>query len=255
MRIHFLGTGGAEGIPAMGCECNHCARARQEGGRLVRQRSAVLFSLPGYELLLDTPPDIRELLETHDARTIDGIFLTHEHFDHAGGLEEFLYWNKDVDLFAESHVYQRLNRVNSNDRLADVTFHFAIHPGLSIRFNDFSFTPFEVRHSVPCFGLAIFEGQRLVAHAADSDRRLSNYARRLIQGADVLIVNTPFFEPREEEAHLSVQEAITMKDELGVHKVILTHANHSNLPHDELEAYVAQFEGIIVAYDGLIVEV
>jgi phosphoribosyl 1,2-cyclic phosphodiesterase len=255
MRIHFLGTVGAEGIRAMGCECNHWTRARQEGGRLVLQRSAVLFSLPGYELLLDTPPDIRELLETSDARTSHGIFLSHKHFDHAGGLEEFLYWNKGVDLFTESCMYQRLIRVNGGDRLADVTFHFAIHPGMGIRFNDFFFTPFEVRRTVPCFGLAIFEGQRRVAHAADTDRRLSSYARWLIQGAEGLIVNTPFFEPREEESHLSVWEAITMKDEVGANKVILTHANHSNLPHDELEAYVAQFEGVTVAYDGLTVEV
>lgn len=254
MRIHFLGTGGAEGIPAMGCECNHCTRARQEGGRLIRQRSAVLFSLPGYELLLDTPPDIRELLEANGARTIQGIFLTHEHFDHAGGLEEFQYWRKGVDLFAESRMYQRLIRVNWGDRLPDVTFHFAFHPGVTIRFNDFFFTPFEVRHTVPCFGLALYEGQSRVVHAADSDKRLSNYARCLIQGADVLIVNTPFFEPREEESHLSVQEAITMKDQMGVKRLILTHANHSNLPHDELEAYAAQFEGVTVAYDGLTME-
>jgi phosphoribosyl 1,2-cyclic phosphate phosphodiesterase len=255
MRIHFLGTGGAEGIPAMGCECNHCARARQEGGRLVRHRSAVLFSLPGYELLLDTPPDIRELIETNGAQTIHGIFLTHEHFDHVGGLEEFLYWRKGVDLFAESGIYQRLIRENGGDRLADITFHFAIYPGMGIHFNDFFFTPFEVRHTVPCFGLVIIEGRRRVAHAADSDSRLSNYARSLIQGVDLLIVNTPFFEHRGEESHLSVEEAITLKNEVGANKMILTHASHSNLPHDELEAYIAQFEGITVAYDGLIVEV
>ena len=255
MRIHFLGTGGAEGIPAMGCECNHCARARQEGGRLVRHRSSVLFSLPGYVLLLDTPPDIRELIETNGAQTIHGIFLTHEHFDHVGGLEEFLYWRKGVDLFAESRIYQRLIRENGGDRLADITFHFAIHPGMGIHFNDFFFTPFEVRHTVPCFGLVIIEGQRRVAHAADSDSRLSNYARSLIQGVDLLIVNTPFFEHRGEESHLSVEKAITLKNEVGANKMILTHASHSNLPHDELETYIAQFEGITVAYDGLIVEV
>ncbi len=254
MRIHFLGTGGAEGIPAMGCDCYHCTRARQEGGRLVRQRSAVLFSLPGYELLLDTPPDIRELLETNGTRTIHGIFLTHEHFDHAGGLEEFLYWRKGVDLFAESRMYQRLIRVNWGDRLPDVAFHFAVHPGVTIRFDNFFFTPFEVRHTVPCFGLALYEGQSRVVHAADSDRRLSNYARCLIQGADVLIVNTPYFEPRDDEVHLSVQEAVALKDQVGVKQLILAHTNHSNLPHDELEAYAARFEGVTVAYDGLIME-
>ena len=255
MHIHFLGTGGAEGIPAMGCECNHCTRARLEGGRLVRQRSAVLFSLPGYELLLDTPPDIRELIETNGARKIDGIFLTHEHFDHAGGLEEFLYWREDVDLFAEPRVYQRLIRENWGEQLPDITFHFAFHPGVTVYFKDFFFTPFEVHHSVPCFGLALYLGQRRIVYAADTNSRLSNYARCLIQGSDILIVNTPYFEPREDELHLSVQEAITMKNEVGVKRLILTHANHFNLPHDELVAYAAQFKGITVAYDGLTVDV
>jgi hypothetical protein len=33
--------------------------------------------------------------------------------------------------------------------------------------------------------------------------------------------------------------------------LILTHINHNNRPHDELEEYVSQFPGVIVAYDGL----
>jgi phosphoribosyl 1,2-cyclic phosphate phosphodiesterase len=251
MRIRFLGTGAAEGIPAIGCKCDHCTRARQEGGRFVRQRTSVLFSLDGYELLMDTPPDIRGLLDANGVRQIDGIFLTHEHFDHAAGLEEFLYWSENVDLFAEPRVYQRLIREDWGDRLPEIAFHIAFRPGAAIRFNDFFFTPFEVRHSVPCFGAAFYEGRRRIVHAADSDSRLSNYARCLIDGADLLIVNTPFFEPRADQAHLSVQEAVALKDELGVKQLILTHFNHYNRPHDDLESYASQFEGVTVAFDGL----
>ena len=254
MRIQFLGTGAAEGIPAMGCNCDHCTRAKQEGGRFLRQRTAVLFSLKGYELLLDTPPDIRGLLDASGVRTINGIFLTHEHYDHAAGLEEFLYWPANVDLFAEPRVYHRLIREYWSDQLPETAFHFTLRPGVAVRFNDFFFTPFEVRHNVPCFGLIIYDGQHRIVHAADSDRRLSNYARCLIDGADVLIVNTPFFERRENEAHLSVQDAVALKEEVGVKQLILTHFNHHNRPHDELEAYAARFEGVEVAYDGLVVE-
>ncbi|RMD58925.1 MBL fold metallo-hydrolase, partial [Candidatus Parcubacteria bacterium] len=186
MRIQFLGTGAAEGIPAMGCHCDHCTRAKQVGGRLIRHRTAVLFSLKGYELLLDTPPDIRGLLDASGVRTINGIFVTHEHFDHAAGLEEFQYWPGSVDLFAEPRVYRRLIRDYWGDQLPEITFHFALRPGVAVRFNDFFFTPFEVRHNVPCFGLVIYEGERRIVHAADSDKRLSNYARCLIDGADVL---------------------------------------------------------------------
>ncbi len=255
MRIRFLGTGGAEGIPAIGCECDHCARAQREGGRLTRQRTAVLFSLPGYELLMDTPPDIRKLLEINGVRKVHGIYLTHEHSDHAEGLEEFLYWRDSLDLFADARVYRRLVRDGWGERLPAIAFHLVVRPGTAVRFNDFFFIPFEVRHTVPCFGLALYEGRRRVVHVADSSSRLSNYARCLIDGADTLIVNTPFFEPLEAEAHLSVKEAIALKDEMGVKRLVLTHINHHNRPHDELEAYVAQLEGVTVAYDGLTIDV
>ena len=255
MRIRFLGTGAAEGIPAIGCECANCARARQEGGRLARRRGAVLFSLPGYELLMDTPPDIRELLDMNGVRTIDGIFITHEHADHSDGLEEFLYWPKSVDLFAEPRVYRRLVREDWGKGLPDVVSYLAVHPGAAVRFNDFFFTPFQVQHTVPCFGLAIYDGRRRVAHVADSGSRLSNFARCLISGADALIVDTPFFGPVDVKEHLSVEEAISLKAELGVKRLLLTHIAHHNRPHDDLEDYVSRIEGVTVAYDGLTVDV
>ncbi|GAG30919.1 unnamed protein product, partial [marine sediment metagenome] len=60
---------------------------------------------------------------------------------------------------------------------------------------------------------------------------------------------------REEESHLSVQEAMALKEELGIKRLVLTHFNHINRPHDELEEYFSRFEGITAAYDGLCIEV
>ena len=42
---------------------------------------------------------------------------------------------------------------------------------------------------------------------------------------------------------------------MGVKRLILTHIAHHNRPQDELEAYVAQFEGVTVAYDGLTIDI
>ena len=42
---------------------------------------------------------------------------------------------------------------------------------------------------------------------------------------------------------------------MGVKRLVLTHINHHNKPYDELEAYVAEFEGVTVAYDGMAIEV
>ncbi|HIC94027.1 MAG TPA: MBL fold metallo-hydrolase [Anaerolineae bacterium] len=255
MRIKFLGTGAAEGIPAINCACFHCRKAREEGGRLVRERSAILFSLPGYELLVDTPPGILNMLAEHGATRIDGIFLTHEHFDHAGGLEEFFYWKADVDLFAAKETYRALRKEEWGDKLGEIAFHILYRPGMITRFNDFFLVPFLVLHSVPTYGLMLREGKKKIVYTSDSALRFSNHARCLMAGADLLIVNTPYFINPPHEAHIGVPDAIELKGQVGARRLILTHFNHYNRPHDELEEYVRQFEGVEVAYDGMEVEV
>jgi len=254
LKIKFLGSGSAEGIPAIGCDCPHCTRARREGGKLVRARTSVLFSLPGYELLLDTPPEIRELLTQNQISRIDGIFLTHAHHDHTGGLEEFLYWKGDLDLLVESGVYESLRRENWGDELPNIAFHCPFHPGMAVRFDGFFFTPFAVAHPVSCFGMAIYEGGYKIVYTSDTSNRFSNYAYRLMKEADLLIVNTPRFSPPHED-HITSTEAVELKEQVGARHLVLTHCNHHNRPHDELEEWAKRLEGVTVAYDGMEIEV
>ena len=54
MNIQFLGTGAAEGIPALFCNCNFCRSVRLHGGKAVRSRAQVLVD---GELSIDFPPD------------------------------------------------------------------------------------------------------------------------------------------------------------------------------------------------------
>ncbi len=254
MKIQFLGTGSAEGIPAIGCDCPHCVRARNEGGRLVKRRNAVLFSLPGYELLLNTPPDLRALLAQSKVLRIDGIFLTHAHHDHTGGLEEFRYWKRDLDLFVEPGVYESLRREEWGDKLPDIAFHCPFHPGMAVRFDGFFFTPFAVSHTIPCFGLAIYENGRKIVYTSDTRNWFSNYAYSLMDGADLLIVNTPHFSPPHED-HVTSTEAVELKERVRASHLILTHVNHYNRPHEELEEWAKELDGVTVAYDGMTLEV
>jgi len=254
LRIQFLGTGSAEGIPAINCDCAHCTRARKEGGRLVKRRNAILFSIPGYELLIDTPPDIRASLAQNRVLRIDGIFLTHAHHDHTGGLEEFIYWKKDLDLFVEPGVYEFLRREDWGEKLPDVAFHCPFHPGMAVRFDGFFFTPFAVSHPVPCFGLTIYEDGHKTVYTSDTSNRFSNYAYCLMDGADLLIVNTPRFSPPHED-HITSVEAVELKEQVRADRLVLTHCNHHNQPHDELEAWARELDGVTVAYDGLEIEI
>ena len=254
MKIHFLGTGAAEGIPVIGCDCAHCTRARNEGGKLARERNAILFSLPGYELLVDCAPDIRGLINKYRISNLDGILATRSRYDHIGGIKEFEWWPGQLDFLAEDTLFETIKREHWTEALDAVMFHIPYYPGASLYFNNFSIVPFAARRQRPIFGISVKEGQTRVVYTSDTPARLTNYALRVMWECDLLIVNTPTFDTILEN-HINVLEAIELKDRVGASKMILTYISHENKPHDEFEEFVRQVEGVSVAYDGMMLEV
>lgn len=108
MKIRFLGTGAAEGIPRFGCTCQRCQMARKEGGPNTRQRTSLLIEVASHRILLDTPPEIGALLNRAEVFDLLAVFLSHEHFDHVGGLTEFRYWNRVLPTLAGFDVLPKL---------------------------------------------------------------------------------------------------------------------------------------------------
>ena len=254
MKIHFLGTGAAEGIPAIGCDCAHCTRARNEGGKLARERNAILFSLPDYELLVDCAPDIRSLINKYQITKLDGILATRSRYDHIGGIKEFEWWPGQLDFLAEDTLFETIKREHWTEMLDAVMFHIPYYSGTSLYFDGFSIIPFAARRQRPIFGISVKEGETRVVYTSDTPARLTNYARRVMQNCDLLIVNTPTFDTVLEN-HINVLEAIELKEQVGARQMVLTYISHENKPHDELEEFVRQFSGVTVAYDGMGLEV
>jgi len=81
MKLQYLGTAAAEGIPAIFCECETCKRARALGGRNIRTRSQALID---DTLLVDFPADtyLHYLQHAIPLHKIKHCLLTHSHEDH-----------------------------------------------------------------------------------------------------------------------------------------------------------------------------
>ena len=81
MKIQFLGTCAAEGIPALWCNCDNCKRSRETGGRAIRSRSQALID---GRLLIDFPADTYWHLMKNgvDLLDIENCLITHTHQDH-----------------------------------------------------------------------------------------------------------------------------------------------------------------------------
>ena len=54
MKIKFLGTAAAEGIPALFCDCRVCQNARRVGGKEIKTRSQAIVD---DKILIDFPAD------------------------------------------------------------------------------------------------------------------------------------------------------------------------------------------------------
>lgn len=81
MIVKYLGTGAAEGIPAVFCHCEVCNHARVNKGRNIRTRSQALID---GKLLLDFGPDtfLHSLKYNIQLADVEVCLVTHSHDDH-----------------------------------------------------------------------------------------------------------------------------------------------------------------------------
>ncbi len=81
MKLTFLGTAAAEGIPAAFCNCDTCRRAKERGGKEIRTRSQILID---GDTLFDFPPDtyMHMLRFKLDLSAVKRVLITHSHMDH-----------------------------------------------------------------------------------------------------------------------------------------------------------------------------
>lgn len=86
MKIQFLGTAAAEGIPALFCTCNLCRRAVVAGEKEIRCRSSAIIN---EQILIDLTPDIyyQKLRWNLDLSRLEALLVTHSHTDHFDGGE------------------------------------------------------------------------------------------------------------------------------------------------------------------------
>lgn len=86
MKIQFLGTGAAEGIPAVFCQCRLCRKAAAAGGIQIRTRCGAIVN---DRILMELTPDLylHKLRFGLDLSKAEAVVVTHSHSDHFDGAE------------------------------------------------------------------------------------------------------------------------------------------------------------------------
>lgn len=163
MRVTFLGTGAAGGVPLYGCGCAACQQAIRTP-QSVRRPCSALVEAEGTRVLIDA--GLMDLHERFEPGSLDAIVLTHYHPDHVQGLFH-LRWGKGTPITVygppDSEGCADLFKHPGMLTFATARKHEPLHIG------PLRLTPLPLIHSKPTLGYAI-EGpaQRRFAYLTDT---------------------------------------------------------------------------------------
>ncbi len=86
MKLVMLGSGTSTGVPRIGNDWGACDPAEPRNRRT--RVSIMVESEAGSRVLVDTSTDLRQQLLANAIDRIDAVFWTHDHADHAHGIDD-----------------------------------------------------------------------------------------------------------------------------------------------------------------------
>ena len=259
MKITILGTGTSCGVPQIGCNCAVCTSTDTRDRRL---RCSAIVDVDGRRILIDCGPDFREQMLGIDFRKLDAVLITHEHYDHVGGLDDLRPYSVfgDVNVYAEQfcvdHLIERKPYcfTPKDKRYPGVPAInlLTIQPRVPIILQDEDNSP------VSIFPVRVFHGKlpivgfriRNFLYITDM-KTIPEDEFAYLEGIDTLVVNGLRHE--EHPSHQTIDEAILFSERIGAKQTYIIHMSH----HIECHAIEEQKlpENVHLAYDGMSFEV
>lgn len=252
MKITILGTGTSIGVPQIGCQCEVCTSKDPRDQRL---RTSALFEENGTYILLDCGPDFRQqMLRIGMNKPLDAVLITHEHYDHVGGIDDLrpFTFERSLPLYADAytclHLKERLPYClvrHTYPGIPQLTLH-EVEEGDTMQFGTLKVTALRALHgSLPILGYRIGD----VAYLTDMTELLPS-SRPLLEGIKMLIVGALRHTPHK--THQTVEQAIAFSRSLGNVPTYFIHMCHQVGLHAVQEELLP--EGFHYAYDGLELE-
>ncbi|MCU0440770.1 MAG: MBL fold metallo-hydrolase [Bacteroidia bacterium] len=256
MQITFLGTGTSQGVPLIACSCSVCSSADLRDKRL---RTSIAVVSNGAYWVVDSGPDFRQQMLTHQVPQLDGLLFTHAHKDHIAGMDDIRGFNfkmkKPIDVYCteqvELQMRQEFHYIFSEHKypgIPDISLH-RLHANTQLQHNRLSIQCIEVMHyKLPVLGFRFSEGVAAndLVYITDANY-ISPQEKEKIKGCGTLVVNA--LRREQHISHFSLQEAIELVNEIKPKQAYFTHISHQLGLHAEVEPSLPQ--GMHLAYDGL----
>lgn len=285
MKICFLGTGAAEGVPAIFCTCQTCQTTRKRGGKELHFRAQFLID---DTLGIDFPPDAyaHSVQFGVDLTKMNHLLITHSHCDHFYAHDFILrgykytktpldtlhiYGNEEVEK-----VFKECTRRELREEVASLIKVHVVKPFQSFMVGggeEYEVTALPAQHSKKedAYVYLIKKGKIYYLHLTDSGRLpketiayLTEYFSRRMEKVNFVTFDCTFLftTAGETSRHMGLEDNAVMRKTFldneivnGNTKYAVTHYSHNNNPLSETLKQAEEKYGVIATYDGFTVEI
>lgn len=245
-RFTFFGTGASMGVPVIGCSCFVCC---SDSPLNKRTRSCSLFQCGNKKILIDVGPDFRFQAIQHRIKNIDGLMLTHTHYDHIAGIDDLRVFafkpHPPVPVLLSEETMEDLKRryfYLVEEKAPKLSFQV-----LKKDFNEVEFLGIKVGYFFyDQLGMQV-TGYRFGDLAFLTD--IKHYPVSIfeeLEGCNTLVLSAINWE--KTRAHINIEEAIEIAEKVKAKRVFLTHIGHE-LDHESTNEKLPKC--MQLAYDGL----
>ncbi|MHB0755007.1 MBL fold metallo-hydrolase [Polaribacter sp. M15] len=249
LKVTFLGTGTSQGIPMIASNDPVCLSTDSKDKRL---RSSILISWDDVAYTVDCGLDFRQQMLKENVQSLNGVFFTHHHADHIGGLDDlraFCYKIGEMPIFLNAITLKSLEK--RFEYIFDPAYKYPGSPTLqphiiykdSFEVSGLEVIPIEVFHGKLPITAYRFED---FAYITDI-KYIEDSEKKKLKNLDVLVVDA--LRIKEHPTHFNLQDALNFVDEIKPKKAYFTHISHKLGFHAETSKKLP--ENVFLAYDGL----
>ena len=256
MKLVLLGTGSSDGVPVLGCKCSVCISKKAFNTRC---RQSLYIESKTTKLVIDPGQDFKYQMASNNLVHLDGILVTHSHFDHIGGMNDIravcAAMGKPVPVLADEYTLTDIHRVFEylfkgivyvGDKRIPAISQSVLVPYRERSIGDINFIPFTQEHgSVNSLG---FKFNNFV-YSTDV-KNFPDDSVDIIRGADLWFVDCLGY--GNYSGHLNLDNTLRWIKEIKPKKAILIHMSHA-IDYYDLSARLPQ--NVVLGHDKMIMHV